>query len=292
MLSQQAAVAQPVTVNTASQEPLAGLLSLLPIQPRIIEQRGLSACNQYLRFSIQKPFDAAVLEQALQLLVAQHDALRLQFDVSDSATAQCAPAASTPLLQTMDSNDNAAIEAQMITVQRSLNPAQGKLLGALYVTGDTPQRDNPQLLLTIHHLAVDGVSWRILLEDFFLACEQIQQGGKASLPRKTHNLRDWREALDQQYLPQAELALPYWQSVCETMPPLFNGLKFNGSQPDQASHFVREIDAQILRRWQHSADRYASLNLEEFLLIALSSGGQVGCPFQLQAQAFGLGQRL
>ena len=275
VLSQQAAVAQPVTVNTASQEPLAGSLSLLPIQQRFIEQRGLSACNQYLRFSIQKPFDAAVLEQALQRLVAQHDALRLQFDVSDSATAQCVPAASAPLLQTMDSNDSAAIEAQMIAVQRSLNPAQGKLLGALYVTGDTTQRDNPQLLLTIHHLAVDGVSWRILLEDFFLACEQIEQGGKASLPRKTHNLRDWREALDQRWLPQAELALPYWQSVCEVMPPLFNGLKFNGlqfngSQPDQASHFVRETDAQTLRRWQHSADRYASLNLEEFLLIALS----------------------
>ena len=270
VLSQQAAVAQPVTVNTASQEPLAGLLSLLPIQQRFIEQRGLSACNQYLRFSIQKPFDAAVLEQALQLLVAQHDALRLQFDVSDSATAQCVPAASAPLLKTMDSNDSAAIEAQMVAVQRSLNPAQGKLLGALYVTGDTPQRDNPQLLLTIHHLAVDGVSWRILLEDFFFACEQIEQGGNASLPRKTHNLSDWREALDQQWLPQAELALPYWQSVCEAMPPLFNGLKFNGSQPDQASHFVRETDAQTLRRWQHSADRYASLNLEEFLLIALS----------------------
>ncbi len=275
VLSQQAAVAQPVTVNTASQEPLAGSLSLLPIQQRFIEQRGLSACNQYLRFSIQKPFDAAVLEQALQLLVAQHDALRLQFDVSDSATAQCVSAASTPLLQTMDSNDSAAIEAQMVAVQRSLNPAQGKLLGALYVTGDTTQRDNSQLLLTIHHLAVDGVSWRILLEDFFLACEQIEQSGKASLPRKTHDLRDWREALDQRWLPQAELALPYWQSVCETMPPLFNGLKFNGlqfngSQPDQASHFVRETDAQTLRRWQHSADRYASLNLEEFLLIALS----------------------
>ena len=143
--------------------------------------------------------------------------------MSDSATAQCVPAASAPLLQTMDSNDSAAIEAQMIAMQRSLNPAQGKLLGALYVAGDTTQRDNSQLLLTIHHLAVDGVSWRILLEDFFLACEQIEQGGKASLPRKTHNLRDWREALDQQYLPQAELALPYWQGVCEAMPPLFNG---------------------------------------------------------------------
>ena len=265
VLSQQAAVAQAVMVNTASQEPLAGLLPLLPIQQRFIEQRGLSACNQYLRFSIQEPFDAAVLEQALQLLVAQHDALRLQFDVSDSATAQCVPTASEPLLQTMDSNDSSAIETQMIAVQRSLNPAQGKLLGALYVTGDTAPRDNSQLLLTIHHLAVDGVSWRILLEDLFSACEQIAQSGKASLPRKTHTLRDWREALDQQFLPQAERALPYWQSVCQAMPPLFTGL-----QPGEPGRFEREVDADTLRRWQHSADRYASLNLDEFLLVGLS----------------------
>ncbi|MEQ3725036.1 amino acid adenylation domain-containing protein [Alcanivorax sp.] len=265
VLSQQAAVAQPVTVNAASQEPLAGLLPLLPIQQRFIEKRGLSACNQYLRFSLQKPFDVAVVEQALQLLVDQHDALRLQFNVNDAASAHCVATARATVLQTLESNDSAAIEAQMLAVQRSLNPAQGRLLGALYVTGGTTQRDNPQLLLTIHHLAVDGVSWRILLEDFFTACEQIEQGGKASLPRKTHNLRDWREALDQHFLPPADLALPYWQAACEAMPPLFTGL-----QSGLPGRFERETDADTLRRWQHSADRYGSLNLEEFLLIGLS----------------------
>ena len=260
VLSQQAAVADPVNVTMASQEPLSGPVSLLPIQQRFIQQRGLSACNQYLRFSVQKHFDAQVLEQALQRLVAQHDALRVQFDNQQVGTAYCLPVNDAPLLQQIDSDDSAAIEAQMIAVQRSLNPAKGTLLGALYVTGASPQ-----LLLSIHHLAVDGVSWRILLEDFFTAYQQIEVSGKASLPRKTHTLRDWQEILDQHFLPQAEQALPYWQAVCEPMPPLFSTV-----QGGVASRIDRQTDAQTLSRWQHSADRYASLNLEEFLLIALA----------------------
>ena len=265
-LRELAAVAQVVTANVASQKPLSGPLALLPIQQRFIEQRGLSACNQYLRFSVQEAFDVKALEGALQLLVNQHDALRLSFDQTDPQQANSGATYPLPLLQVIDCIDGQTIEESMVAAQRTVNPADGKLLKALYITGSSDAAESAQLLLTIHHLAVDGVSWRILLEDLFDAYQQIRQGSPASLPGKTHNLCDWREALDTLFLQQAQTELPYWHQATESMPPLFP------EQSGQATRLSlqRQTEKGALSRWQKSADRYASLNLEEFLLMALA----------------------
>ena len=70
--------------------------------------------------------------------------------------------------------------------QASLNPVTGDLVRFVYIQTDG---DDDRLLIVIHHLAVDGVSWRILLEDLntLLAGEQ--------LPAKTSSYRDWVETL-------------------------------------------------------------------------------------------------
>ncbi|MGJ3256511.1 MAG: amino acid adenylation domain-containing protein, partial [Alcanivorax sp.] len=259
-LRELAAVVQTVTVNTASQAPLDGPVSLLPIQQRFIEQRGLSACNQYLHFVVQEALDEDALEAALQRLVAQHDALRLRFDASNPRQAVCVADHSQPLLQVIETSDKAAIDAAMVAAQRGLDPASGRLMQALYVKGD-----QPRLLLTIHHLAVDGVSWRILLEDLFGALQQWQQGTAPHLPRKTHNLNDWREALDKILVSEAEAEREYWQDASQHWPSLFPA-----KQSGTAAHFELNADADTLSHWINSAARHASLNLEEFLLIALA----------------------
>ncbi|MED5388282.1 MAG: amino acid adenylation domain-containing protein, partial [Pseudomonadota bacterium] len=259
-LRELAAEAQAVTVNTASQVPLEGPVALLPIQQRFIEQRGLSACNQYWHFAVQDALDEEALETALQRLVAQHDALRLCFDAGHPGQAVCVADNGHTLLQVLDESDKAAIEAAMVATQRGLDPASGKLLQALYVKGEAPR-----LLLTIHHLAVDGVSWRILLEDLFRLLQQSQQGNVLSLPRKTHHLNDWREALDETLLSAVEDEGEYWQSATQTLPALFPQQHAGAS-----AHFERDVDAGTLSRWVHSASLHAALNLEEFLLIALA----------------------
>ena len=58
-----------------------------------------------------------------------------------------------------------------------LNPAAGVMLSALWVAS------TGQLALIIHHLAVDGVSWRILLEDLNIAWAQHHSGQPVALPR-------------------------------------------------------------------------------------------------------------
>jgi hypothetical protein len=80
--------------------------------------------------------------------------------------------------------DAAALEALGREAQASLDLARGPLLRAVLAEYQGEQR----LLLVIHHLAVDGVSWRILFEDLQQAYEQ---GAQAQLPARTSSVRDW-----------------------------------------------------------------------------------------------------
>ncbi|MFG0350400.1 condensation domain-containing protein, partial [Pseudomonas sp. zbq_5] len=116
--------------------------------------------NQSLLLRGTETVDASALEQALLALYAQHDALRLRFADGSAEHGPLQPA--QPLLWRAALRSAEEIEATCEEAQRSLDLAQGPLLRAVLIDlADGGQR----LLLVIHHLVVDGVSWRVLLED-------------------------------------------------------------------------------------------------------------------------------
>lgn len=77
----------------------------------------------------------------------------------------------------------------------------------LFNLGNSPGR----LLIVIHHLAVDGISWRILLEDLSRAYKQLEIGKSIQLAAKTTSFKDWAIRL-QDYARSQELhsQLDYW----------------------------------------------------------------------------------
>jgi non-ribosomal peptide synthase protein (TIGR01720 family) len=50
-------------------------------------------------------------------------------------------------------------------------------------------------LIVIHHLVVDGVSWRILLEDLQRGYEQVSRGERMELGSKSTSYRRWTEVM-------------------------------------------------------------------------------------------------
>ncbi|WP_292761853.1 condensation domain-containing protein [Nostoc sp. NOS(2021)] len=101
-----------------------------------------------------------------------------------------------------------AIAARADEAQRTLNLADGPLMRViLFHLGNSPGR----LLIVIHHLAVDGISWRILLEDLSGAYKQLEIGKSIQLPAKTTSFKDWAIRL-QDYARSQELhsQLDYW----------------------------------------------------------------------------------
>ncbi|CAN7654321.1 non-ribosomal peptide synthase/polyketide synthase [Pseudomonas brassicacearum] len=201
------------------QGPVTGDAVLLPFQQLFFEQDMAEPhhWNQSVLLKGLRPVDAAHLEQALQALVAHHDALRLAFTrENDAWTARHQSLAEqqglwqrSPLLWTAEVADAAALERLAEQAQRSLELQNGALLrGVLASLADGSQR----LLLVIHHLVVDGVSWRILLEDLQQAYQQLQAGQALKLPAKTSATQAWAQRL-QGHAGSAALQaqIAYWQ---------------------------------------------------------------------------------
>jgi non-ribosomal peptide synthase protein (TIGR01720 family) len=200
----------------AEQGLVTGSAPLTPVQHWFFAQHLPEPhhWNHAILLELRQSLDPALLEQAVRHLLAQHDALRLRFAPTatgwrqEHATGDQAP----PFIRydlTKKAAPGAAIEAHCAALQASLNLAEGPLVRvAFFDLG--PQRAG-RLLILIHHLVIDGVGWRILLEDLMTAYQQLSQGRNVQLPPKTTSFKDWAEKLAA-YAQTAELReeAPYW----------------------------------------------------------------------------------
>ncbi|MEO5730391.1 MAG: amino acid adenylation domain-containing protein, partial [Byssovorax sp.] len=155
----------------AEQGWVTGPVALTPVQRWFFDQASPAPhhFNQAVMFEVPASLDPTMIERALAALVEHHDALRLRFTREASgwtqrhaALAESAPSLWRVDLSTLpDDQQRRAIEAKAAEAQASLDLAAGPLLRAvwLHLGADRPGR----LLLVVHHLVVDGISWRVLL---------------------------------------------------------------------------------------------------------------------------------
>ncbi|MCS3420237.1 amino acid adenylation domain-containing protein/non-ribosomal peptide synthase protein (TIGR01720 family) [Pseudomonas sp. BIGb0450] len=190
-----AAVATRTEQVIAEQGVLTGASGLTPIQHWFFDTDipERQHWNQALLLEPAQPLEPHRLEQALLAVLEHHDALRLSFTQRDAQWhAEHLAVPEGGLLLQAQVADMEQCSALFTDTQRSLNLAHGPLMRALLVDGPQGQR---RLLIAIHHLVVDGVSWRVLLEDLQTVYRQLSDGQPVSLPAKTSALRDWATRL-------------------------------------------------------------------------------------------------
>ncbi|WP_412534817.1 condensation domain-containing protein, partial [Pseudomonas coronafaciens] len=153
--------------------------------------------------------------------------------------------------------------------QRSLDLKNGPLLRAVLI--DLPQGEQ-RLLLVIHHVAVDGVSWRVLLEDLQQAYVAIAAGRPLSLPAKTSSLKSWAEHL-QAYAqsPALEQELGYWQAqLQEVSDALPCDYSHGGQQQKHALSVVTQLNGELTRQLLQDAPAAYRTQINDLLLTALA----------------------
>ncbi len=179
-IAQLAAVAVPLVAVAINQDPVTGDFPLTPIQRWFLNLALVDPhhWNQSMVLQVNRAVEPAVLESAFRRLLLHHDALRMR--IRDGRGSLAEPDGASCFEVVENPNEFALKAAEL---QASLDLENGPVARfALFRTGD----DQPdRLLLVVHHLAVDGVSWRILLEDLASLCT-----GKA-LPRKTTSFSEW-----------------------------------------------------------------------------------------------------
>ncbi|MBV6286777.1 amino acid adenylation domain-containing protein, partial [Pseudomonas sp. MAFF 301350] len=197
----------------ADQAPLVGPVPMLPMQQLFFDNVHVQPhhWNQSVLLKPSQPLDAQVLERALQAVVMHHDALRLQFEAQHGAWhARVAAQPVAPLVWYRDCADLSELDALGEAAQASLDLQHGPLLRGLLV--NLPNAEQ-RLLLAIHHLAVDGVSWRILFEDLQQAYTALSVNAPVQLPLKTTSVKRWAQWLQEHASSAAVQAeVGYWQA--------------------------------------------------------------------------------
>src|SRR5204862_4957654 len=178
------------------EDAVVGPVPLTPIQHWFFETQSvqLEHFNQSMTIELAEDVDAGMLERAMDAVVAHHEALRMRFGVVDGSWMQDVAASKTVTvlqhcdLSTLDAGaQRSAMEEAAVAAQTSLSIADGPLFKVvLFLMG--PGR-RPRLFVTIHHLVVDGVSWRILLGDLERAYRQIAAGQPVDLGAGTPSHR-------------------------------------------------------------------------------------------------------
>jgi amino acid adenylation domain-containing protein/non-ribosomal peptide synthase protein (TIGR01720 family) len=221
-IAQLASVATAALDARADQEPLVGPVPLTPIQHWFLSHRRRKPqhYNQAMRVAVPMAM-ASRIDAAWVAMQRHHDALRFRdAPVPDNASIliqrgtdidTVAPATVVDLCGVAP-EARVQVDRRVVTAaQVSLELAAGPVARAVMLLADVEAR---HVLFLLHHLIVDGVSWRVLLADFQQAIEQLHAGEVVSLPPKTHSQRAWVAALTSDAARDLFLAqLPFWRAA-------------------------------------------------------------------------------
>ncbi|GAA1978311.1 amino acid adenylation domain-containing protein [Amycolatopsis minnesotensis] len=200
-----------------------GQLDLTPIAHQLnFETNGQSEpvaeFSQYVVLPVPSEVDAATIGTALQTVLDRHDALRMRLDVPTFGVwsleiAERGSVRAESLVRTVavpaGTDPAAAVEEQVERARERLAPDEGRMVQAVLLESGPgkPKR----LLLMVHHLAVDGVSWRIIVPDLRQAWEAVSAGRAPELDPVGTSYRRWSQLLSENARTSERLGeVPLW----------------------------------------------------------------------------------
>ncbi len=257
---------------------LTGSSGLLPIQQWYFEKtdKDISFFNQSVILSIDKKVTSELFSRVVEIISQQHDALRFKYTRKDGQWIQEYGAETIEgefidLSECKEENLAEQIREHAQSVQKSLDIEKGRI--ARFVLLKTPESQiNNRLLIVIHHLAIDGVSWRILLDDIDHLLNQLLEEGKADPGYKSSSYRQWYDAL-QEYGKSKRLLsqIPYWEEAVANYEPLpvDKNSKETVKLKDTKSHTLR-LNKELTQKLLQEVPGAYHTEINDILLCALA----------------------
>ena len=174
----------------------------------------------------------------------------------------------------------------LVAARSRLNPAAGVMLSALWVAA------TGQLVLIIHHLAVDAVSWRILLEDLNIAWAQHHSGQPVALPAAGTSFARWASLLaEHAHRPAVVEQADTWRQVAAT-PAALPAVQPEVDTYASAGHLSVSLDAETTRLLLGEVPAAFHAGIHDILLIAFGLAwaeflGTGGAPIGIDVEGHG-----
>ncbi|ADP15917.1 linear gramicidin synthetase subunit C [Achromobacter xylosoxidans A8] len=278
-----AAVAAVATLETA---PIASAAAVaasseagirfapIPVQAWFFDQQfeDHHHWNQSLLLSATEVIEPAQVRQAVEALVIHHEALRLVAECgADRRWSLSSLPPGQSVFEEIDIGSGGdvavAIENAADRVQRSLS-LQRPFKAVWMNLGDGRAG---RLLLVAHHLVVDGVSWRVILDDLQTVYRQLREGRVPELPTATTPLRDWSKALAR-YADSAELRneLTYWQNVVGRAERSLPGVADGSNTLAESRTLITSLDEARTEQLLADVSQAYRTRIDDILLTALA----------------------
>ncbi|MES2733434.1 MAG: non-ribosomal peptide synthase/polyketide synthase [Bacteroidota bacterium] len=265
-------------VTSVDQGTLTGGSGLLPIQQWYFEREAetTSHFNQSFLLALDKRVDTSTLSAAIAQLMHYHDSLRFVYTQGEAGWEQTYGSFEGDLsivdLRTTTADELAeAIATYGESYQRSLNTAEGILVRAVLM--QMPDNDEyNRLLLVVHHLAIDGVSWRIILEDLESLLEGLSTNTPVSLGRKGSSYREWHQTLVRYgQSPRALNQREYWSHIVQQARPVRVDHQYEGllHLSDMQSRHA-SLDSGLTQQLLQEVPKAYHTDINDVLLAALA----------------------
>ncbi|MFG3027365.1 non-ribosomal peptide synthase/polyketide synthase [Streptomyces sp. NPDC048253] len=219
-----AAVAVPLGADErqAAHDDGTGTVPLTPIMRALLERGGpIAAYHQAALVRTPADLTGPGLLAVLTALAARHDMLRARLVRDPEWALRVPPAQETDVSSWLTRADvrgadeaalRAAISAHAATARDGLDPEGGAMVRAVWF--DAGPGHPGRLLILVHHLVIDGVSWRVLLPDLATAWAAVRTGRPAGLAPVELSFARWSRLLGTRAGdPAAEDELPWWTSA-------------------------------------------------------------------------------
>ncbi len=212
-----------------------GEIPLTPIVRWLLGRGGdFRRYSQTALFTVPATLDEDTLTRAVQALLDRYDLLRSRLyrtshteeGWSMEVQAEGAVRAATLVRRVpVDGDDVSDLAARELDAALDrLDPGSGVMMQVVWL--DAGRRGDGRLLIAVHHLAMDGVSWRIMIPDLATACAQLQSGATPVLEPPGTSMRRWAYALaDAAHEPRRTAELELWQRILDAPDPIL------GSRP-------------------------------------------------------------
>ena len=257
-------------ITNLPEEVPQGSLPLTPIQHAFFARE--LAIPTYYNHSILLQVPVEVSESDLKtmckVIINHHDALRMDYAIDGDDVSQSYGALDKPMYwKVIDLRDGkTALEDEVLKIQTDYRFNDDPIIRFGYILTN----DGARLIIVVHHLVIDGVSWRILVEDFNDLYRQLLEKSAFKLPRKSHSFQAWALFLEKYAKNETLLSeIPYWNEVASKVSYILPSSGSVKTKNVAAKEISIKLDENTTKTLLTSANKTFNTSTNDLLLAAL-----------------------
>ncbi|WP_306352330.1 non-ribosomal peptide synthetase [Flavobacterium sp. '19STA2R22 D10 B1'] len=265
-------------IKEIDQSILEGEVLLTPIQEWLFSDENIknpSHYNQSILIKSKNPLNNTLLNECIKHVVSHHDALRMVYVDKDGVRKQYNRNVTSKnySLDFHDLTTEGSLKDQINKMSVIANELQSSINlteGPLMRVGNFRLDDGDYIALIIHHLVIDGVSWRILLEDISTLYNLAEKNQRLVLPLKTSSFQEWSRALhNYAFNGISHKEQQYWKGLANTQIPNLPKDRQNLTNEKSPAEITFQLNSELTNVLQTKVHSVYNTEINDVLLTSL-----------------------